>query len=205
MSRIGSNAAAGATVSVPAHGNGDLLVLFAMNAVSATAPSTPAGWTSVNGSAATVGTRTAFLVSDGTVTTVTSTNATGVIVVVYTSVDATPIGGSSSWSTWSGRTTLQIPSVTLVDSDGSSTWLSASIVQGTGFTFTSVAGQSEIVAIESAGITYVAFDRASVTTIPGDATTVAPSGTYNNRSFSIEVRLAPSGGGNKFRPYFITG
>jgi hypothetical protein len=95
--------------------------------------------------------------------------------------------------------------VTLDDADGSSSRLSAAMIQATGLTFASAQGQTERGKFEDGGYTYAFFDRDNVTTAPTDNATITPGGTYDLRSFSIEVRLAPSGGGNKFRPYFITG
>jgi hypothetical protein len=188
---VGFASAAGDTVSVPSHSNGDLLVIMAHNTASATVPSTPSGFTSVTGGASTYGSRTAQRVSDGTVSSVVATNATGIAVWVLTSPDATPIGGASAWATWSGRTSLSIPSITLADADGSSWRLSGSLVEGTGLTFASLVGQSVRGSFESGGFTYVFLDAAGVTAGSGDNATITPSSTYNNRSASLEVRLVP--------------
>ena len=204
MSRVGFNSAAGATVSVPAHSNGDVLVCFAMNAGGTTIPTAPSGFTNIAGNSTSRGVRASWRTSDGTITSITATNATGVGVWVFTSVDSPAIGtGFGAWSAWSGRTVLAIPSVTLDDSDGSSSRLSAAMIQATGLTFASAQGQTERGKFEDGGYTYAFFDRDSVTTAPTDNATITPGGTYDLRAFSIEVRLAPSGG-SKFRAYYAT-
>jgi len=74
---------AGATVSIPAHAPGDLLVAFAFRGTSTT-PSIPSGgWNTATENNNYACGRLAWKWGDGTDTSITMTNATGILVVIY--------------------------------------------------------------------------------------------------------------------------
>lgn len=113
------------TATPPAHQAGDLFLVFAYRDGSNTAPTLPAGFTSVNTSGLNlnsfrVGRKFAASSSD---TIGTWTNATSVILIVLRGVSTTtPIGGVNTSS--GASTTITYNSATLANSSGSS-WVFA--------------------------------------------------------------------------------
>lgn len=97
VQHIASASAVGASVTVPTHLAGDLLVFTAVNNAAATVPSLPTGKTSIaTGSGNSVALRAGYVIATGAGTTSgTWTNATEVEVSVYRGAHpTTPIGAS---------------------------------------------------------------------------------------------------------------
>jgi hypothetical protein len=187
---VGFASSASATVSVPAHANGDVLVAIAFRANN-TAPSTPAGWTSLDGwGASSLGGRAIWRVSDGTVSTVTATNAECIGVWVFTSPDTTQIGAKLVEGATS-RTIVRIPPLTLQDSDGSSWRVMAGVAVGSGLTLTEPGAQTVRATGDAGTMRFVYADEANVTTSPQRDFAISPGGTYLQSAYNIEVRLVP--------------
>jgi hypothetical protein len=109
ISHIGSAAAAAASVTLPAHQPGDLIIVFAARSAGAapeTVPSLPTGWTSIGTSqrdfwATRVGYKVATSSSE---TTGTWTNAVRIAALVYRGTDPTaPIGATATAGSTSGN------------------------------------------------------------------------------------------------------
>jgi hypothetical protein len=119
---VGASSNAGTSITIPIHQVGDLLVIFAYRDGNASAPTLPAGWTNIGsaGGANSNASRLAYRVATvNNTTSGTWTGATGLVVHVYRGQNATnPIGGNAD--TGSSGTAITYPSVTLVQSDGSS-------------------------------------------------------------------------------------
>lgn len=109
LSRIGANAAEATTITIPAsHQAGDLIIIFAFRTAT-TAPSLPAGWTSLSTASAgassfTLGYKLAISNAD---TSGTWTNATGLVCHVYRGLatNKTPIGASTNTTATSATVT----------------------------------------------------------------------------------------------------
>lgn len=126
---VGATSASGATVAIPAHQAGDLLILFAYRdgtvCACSTAPSLPAGWTNISSGGGGTSpnfnsSRLAYLVDgSGSTSSVTSTNATEIIVHVYHGQNSsTPIGDSSNGAGTS--TTVTYPALTMYRANSTS-------------------------------------------------------------------------------------
>ncbi|HEU4715939.1 MAG TPA: hypothetical protein VFS14_03865, partial [Candidatus Saccharimonadales bacterium] len=118
VSYVSSASAAAATVAMPTHQLGDLIIAFAYRDGNTTAPSLPAGWTNINNSGAnTNSARLAYKFAlSNAETTGTWTNATGIVVQVYRGtggVGASAVGGASSG-------TITYPALTLQNTDNTS-------------------------------------------------------------------------------------
>lgn len=100
ITHIGSSAADGTTITIPVgHQIGDLLIIFAFRSAT-TAPSLPAGWTSIgSASAGATSARVGWkLAISGADSSGTWTNATGLVVQVLrgTSTNKTPISAATT-------------------------------------------------------------------------------------------------------------
>lgn len=132
LSVTGSAISALATVALPSHNIGDLIVIFGHRggSLTPTAPSaggTVPAWNTIDTmGGTTIGSLvTAWFVATATNhTSGTWTNATGMIAVVITGgVAASPIGGHAAVNTGGTTTSSTAPAVTLTNSDGSSVLL----------------------------------------------------------------------------------
>lgn len=97
---ISMNGAASSSCSIPAHQAGDLIIAIAWR-TSTPIPSYPGGdWVPVaNFTSGIVRSASAYLVSDGSPTSVTFTNATATTVKIYRGCDTvSPIQGSNAWA-----------------------------------------------------------------------------------------------------------
>lgn len=86
ISRVGSAIAAATSITIPAgHQAGDYMLIFAFNSGAATAPTLPAGWTSIQSSTLnSVGSNLGFRQAlSSAETSGTWTNATSIVAVVY--------------------------------------------------------------------------------------------------------------------------
>jgi hypothetical protein len=134
IARDGACSAATTSCTLDATAQGDLLIAFAYRNASTTAPSLPAGWTSIStqSTAATgtvgslrIGCRVATGVTDGG--SGTWTNATDVNVVSYTNTgvgtsancNTTGIGGTA-FNNAKTSTTADFPALTMTDTSGAS-------------------------------------------------------------------------------------
>lgn len=121
ISRVGASAADGTTITIPGtYQNGDLAIIFAFRGAT-TAPSLPAGWTSLGtASAGASSYRLGWkLMTSGADTSGTWTNATGLVCHVYRGVatDRTPvIFGAANTATSATVTYSAISAVTGIDS-----------------------------------------------------------------------------------------
>ena len=118
VSYISSASAAAATVTMPTHQAGDLIVAFAYRDGNTTAPTLPAGWTNIDNSGAnTNSARLAYkYATSAAETTGTWTNATGIVIHVYRGtggIGASAVGGASS-------NTITYPALTLQRTDNTS-------------------------------------------------------------------------------------
>lgn len=120
ISYVSSASAAAATVAMPSHQAGDLILVFAFVDGSTTNPSLPSGYASVTGlgngantCSASVGFKWAQSSSE---TTGTFTAATGVVVHVYRGVTSVPVFVRSKGT----GTTITHPALTLSNATGSS-------------------------------------------------------------------------------------
>jgi hypothetical protein len=107
------------SATLPAFNAGDFAIVFAFNAGSTTAPTTPTGWTNILAPAGanTCSMKLGFrILQTGDTTTGTWTNATLVVVHVYRGVTA--IGGSASAS--GASTTVSYPALTMQAAQGTS-------------------------------------------------------------------------------------
>lgn len=101
--------------------SGDVCVVYAFRSGSNSAPTLPAGWTSLNTvTSNSAGSLCAYQIATGTsLATGTFTNATNVVVEVYRGVDQSNTVGDHQVSTGSG-TTVTYPALTMVVTDGTS-------------------------------------------------------------------------------------
>jgi hypothetical protein len=131
-------ATGGATATVPAHRAGDLLIAWAYRASGTTAPSLPAGWTSIatQASGSNLATRLAYRVATASGTlSGTWTNADGLAILAYRRAHpTTPIGARTP--TTGSSSTHTYDTVTLDADDASS------LVIGFGASFTNTADLS---------------------------------------------------------------
>jgi|GEM_PF-1480114 len=118
----GANSIAGTSVSIPAHQNGDLIVMFAYRDGSNTAPGLPSGWINIGtaGGANSNSSRLAYRVATGSGTTSgTWNNATELTTHVYRGHNsATPIGVNGNTGT--AGTTITYPNLSLSITNGTS-------------------------------------------------------------------------------------
>ncbi len=124
---VAANDAGGDTVLVPVHQAGDLLILFAYrDGASTVKPQTPAGWTEIGTSEGsdTNSSRLAYIIdSDGSIGSVTSTNATETLVHIYRgNSSTTPIGANAS--SWGYGSIITYPALSLNNTSGSS-WVAS--------------------------------------------------------------------------------
>ncbi len=119
---VSASSGAGASITIPVHQIGDLLVIFAYRDGSVTAPTLPAGWTNIgtaggaNLTSSTLGYRVATATND---TSGTWTNATALVVHIYHGQNTlTPIGANAD--TGAASTTVTYPAVVMTNAVGTS-------------------------------------------------------------------------------------
>lgn len=118
------------TATLPAHQAGDVIIAFAYRDGSTTAPTVPAGWTTIasgtGGGGSSNASALAYKVAASSAETVgTFTNATNLVIGVYRGCRAAnPIGGNAT--TTGSSTTITYPAVTMARGDGSSWVVGAS-------------------------------------------------------------------------------
>lgn len=117
---VASNASAGTSITIPAHNVGDLLIVFAYRDGNASAPTVPAGWTTIStsGGANANSSALAYRVATGSDSGAGWSNATELIVHVYRGQNASPIGADNRQA--GSGTTVAYPSLTLNVNNGSS-------------------------------------------------------------------------------------
>ncbi len=130
LSRVGGSSAAAASIAIPAHVAGDLIVIWAYRDGSTTPPTVPAaagtvpsftvidGPTGANLNSAVC----AWAVAAGTTdTSGTWTNATGISVEVWRGASSVPIGGhAQSGASVASGANIAIPAITLQETAGES-------------------------------------------------------------------------------------
>lgn len=118
------NSATGATNSatVPANTSGDLAIAFSFrDDGTATAPSLPSGWTNITqGNGSSIASRTQYKVLDGTTPSVTFTNATSVVMLVYRINSGWTIGIGDAQQKASASGNVQYNVLTMTHADGTS-------------------------------------------------------------------------------------
>lgn len=181
---VSSASAAAATVAMPTHQLGDLIIAFAYRDGNTTAPSLPAGWTNINNSGAnTNSARLAYKFAlSNAETTGTWTNATGIVIQVYRGtggVGANAVGGASSG-------TITYPALTLQNADNTS-WVArfAGHRTATNMTTNTPAGYTQRtgVATEVQG----SDTNGAVATNPTTGTQVV-NATSGYRAYTIEIK-----------------
>jgi len=129
---VGTAVAAGASITIPTHQSGDLIVIYAHSSARASSPGAPAAggnvptWTSLSATASGnwANCRTAYAFGTGSTTSGTWTNSTSMLMVaVLRGVNATtPVGGRSAQVNLG--TNSIAPAVTMSATNGSSVLLS---------------------------------------------------------------------------------
>lgn len=193
LTLVGTNSAAAATVTIPAHQQGDLLVFFAYRSGSTTPPTLPAGKVSLaTQTGTTQSCRVGYIVATGTGdVSGTWTNATELCVhVLRPSTGFTAIPGQIATSS-STTTTITFPALTLADSSGNS-WV-------LGFVGSSNTSQTDGTApsgmTNRQHVTGASHQAASNDTNGGVSSWSAhtiTAGTGNSVSATLEIVLAPS-------------
>jgi hypothetical protein len=127
ITRVGSATASTNTVTIPAHQAGDLILIWAVRGNSTTAPTLPAGFTSVrstsNATATAVAGRLGFKVATSSSdTSGTWTNADEICCQVYRPSGDCTISTGASIAGSSAGSTITYPALTLTDLSGNS-WL----------------------------------------------------------------------------------
>ena len=125
ISFVGAQGAAAATVTIPTHQSGDMILIFAYRDGSNTAPTAPTAggtvptWTLIGTSGAnTNSSRFHYAVATASTTTSgTWTNATELICLVYR---GTKLVGANAGGSGSATTTVNYPALTLQRTDNSS-------------------------------------------------------------------------------------
>lgn len=128
LSFIGAASAQTTTVGIPTHQAGDLIVMFAFRfdtTALATKPSAGGNvptWTDIdaNTGSSSGSARTAYAVGTGSTTSGTWTSANILVAAVLRGQNASPIGGHAETGGNSADPTCTSPSVTLLNSSGSS-------------------------------------------------------------------------------------
>lgn len=122
ISFVGANSASATTVTVPTHQAGDLLLIYALRDQSGTAPSLPAGWTSLatNNSANDLAVRVGYkIAASSSETSGIWTNANKVAISVYRNTGSSPFGAIASNISTSSNT-IPYPGITLNRTDNTS-------------------------------------------------------------------------------------
>ncbi len=126
VSFVASLSGVGASITIPVHQVGDLLVIFAYRDGSVTAPTLPAGWTNIGTAggaslnASTLAYRVATATSDPSGT---WTGATAITVHIYRGQNsATPVGANAD--TGSSSIIVTYPALVLTNTNGTS-WITA--------------------------------------------------------------------------------
>lgn len=122
---IGANTSVAATVAIPPHAPGDLIILWAtsgggMPTKPAASGQVPAYADVDTGTGSFIDGRNARFVATAVHTSGTWTNASGMLAVVITGQDATPIGGHAISGVTGSGGTMTAPSITLARTDGTS-------------------------------------------------------------------------------------
>lgn len=187
VSYVSSASAAAATVAMPTHQLGDLIIAFAYRDGSTTAPALPAGWTNIDNSGAnTNSARLAYKYAvSAAETTGTWTNATGIVIHVYRGtggIGATAVGGASS-------NTITYPALTLQRTDNTS-WAVrfAGHRTATNLTTNAPAGYTARTGVATEAVGYDTNGTISTNPTTGTQSVNATSGY---RAYTLEI-LSPS-------------
>ncbi|QRY55208.1 hypothetical protein JVX95_30840 [Mycolicibacterium septicum] len=194
VSFIGANGSQTTSVTIPTHQVGDLIVIFAAASNSAvpTAPSaggTVPAWATVDSGATTIGVRTATFVATATNHTSGTWGSTGMMLAVVLRGQAASgyIGGHAR-SGGGGSSTPSAPSVTMVNTDGTSVLLHFySNPQISGTWSSPASGYTNQVAIGTTNQKGVCLNTKDVTTSDGSVTQGPAAGLLGYGSASIEI------------------
>ncbi len=187
ISRTGSCSAAVTSCTFSATATGDLKIVFAYRSGSTTAPTLPAGWTSIaTGSVGFFGTTGAFRIgcnvsaSGADTATGAWTNASGVVGISYagTAVDTTAncntTGiGATATSSAQTSTTVTYPTITLDDSSGSS-WVAGFMGDSTSSNTCTPTGMTSVTSTAERG----SDTNAGVSSWPAGKTCSVTSSTW---------------------------
>ncbi len=197
LSIVGTpQAAAAATVTIPTHAIGDLIVIWAFRDGSTTVPSKPTAggtvpaWVDIDQSAGggnSCSARTAqFVATANNHTSGTWTNATGMAAIVFRGQHASsPIGGHGL-DTGAAANVVTAPAITLVDSSGASMILECYAHRGVTAWSAAPTGYTT----QASVATEVLIGTKDVTTSDGAVTQNCTSSNAAWRSAAIEIRVA---------------
>jgi len=198
MILVGTNTATGTTVTIPAHQPGDLLVICAGRAASATAPTMPITWiapatgnkagTSVSGR---IGYKWASSTSD---VSGTWTNATQLDVHVYRPTSGnTAAVGNIAWSS-SSNNTVNYPALTMMDGSGAS-WVAgfAFVSNGTETVNVAPSGMTNETSLVNGSTSWIAGHDTESGVASWSSTNATTTGTAGNSvSATIEIMDLPA-------------
>lgn len=204
ISNISSASAAAASVAMPTHAAGDLLLFSAWRNGSTTPPSLPGGCTNIQTAFQTLySIRVGYkIAASSSETSGTWTNATHICVSVYRGQHATtPIGGSNT-GTGTSSSTVNYPSVTMTVGDGTS-WVMGSA---------GISSADVDINTAPAGFTN-RTNTSNLTALHDTNAGVASWAGVNDTGFSfitycavgVEIEAAAAGGGATVRLLGLTG
>ena len=194
ISFVGSNSAEATTVTIPAHQAGDLIIMFAYRDGSATVPTQPAGWVTIQGGAGanTNAARMGWQIATSSSTSSgTWTSATELIVLIYRGINkTTPVGGSAE--TGNTGSTVTYPAVTMVDASGNS-WVVGAAGHRSINTTIETPPSGMINRVDQAGATAEAAAHDTNGGVTGwSGTNVSVGGTSSGwRSITVELLVDP--------------
>ena len=188
---VGVGSSTAATVTIPAHAVGDLMVVVAFRTSSTTAPGIPGGWTSTHSTGSggvpsvTVGWKIATATNDASGT---WTNANFMIALVYRG--ATGLGGAGS--TRAASSSYSCPAITMSNATGSS-WVIRAAYNTSDSIGTAPAGHT----LRGYNTRLQVFDTNGGVTSAGSATLLQTSGSAA-RGVTLEILAAdnPEGTGS---------
>lgn len=184
-----SVAPAAATITLPAHTTGDVILIWAWNPNSTTLPTLPAGYTSIFTVSASVrGGRLGYKIAASSGETSGNwVNARQLEVVIYRNVASlgTPTSGSAS------STTVAYPSLTLGVTDGSSWVVCFGGHRAATNVGTAPASLTNRAAVTATGSTAAHDTNAGVSSWAGDSSSVDATGVWS----AVSLELVASGSG----------
>lgn len=201
ISFIGSASAEATSLTIPAgHQFNDAMLVYAFRDGSTTAPTIPAGWTSIRSNTGTLCSSVLCykIASSGAETSGTWTNATALMVHVYRGVDALNpfgFGGAAGVVANTGTTSPSTYGSTAVLARRSDQWFAAFQCHASIDTTTmnnAPTGYTNIINAQTGATNnMVSFDTAAPTKVGFASNTVAPGGTASNW-LAIQVPIWPS-------------
>ncbi len=178
--------AAASVSEMPYHKTGDMIIIWAFNSAGGTTPTLPAGWTNIISDSSTDSVRVGYkIAASGAETSGTWTNADHLLCVVYRNVSAI---GASALNDGFATTTQFFPSLTLQQTNGTSTVLMMTTTQasnGAPVAFTDNGFPQRRFADIGTGDSWI-FDAPNQTSWPFDT---APSGGTSTRIKSVSIEL----------------